>query len=415
MRLRTFTAHAAELFPRHLTVFKRRPHIGQRAAENVLLELNSIGRFPVFLGELPKLRAARRKAGRHGKETPPKLACAYVYRSPIGYSLCADIPMNGMPETFYSTLQCSIGHSQTFQLGRNRESMQVARISKGDRGFGMGEKPLDLIELWSLYGDMLWEPGHHKRCCQGYIAELQYIADKHGIQSIGNDLTNTIRGALRRKGNKNSTINRKLSCLSKLLRKHYNDGHIDKLPDLRKYPERKGRIRFLSKEEQSSLFAVLDAIDRKFGDLSRFLVSTGSRFGEAQKLRWPDVNSETATFWETKSGFPRSVPLTTQAQDALSSARLRCGSLAGPFHDIDYQNFRYAWRKAKERCGLGNDKQVVPHILRHTCASRLAQSGIDIRHIQEFLGHRTLSMTVKYAHLAPKNLAGCASVLEIYE
>ena len=57
---------------------------------------------------------------------------------------------------------------------------------------------------------------------------------------------------------------------------------------------------------------------------------------------------------------------------------------------------------------MRDDPQVVPHVLRHTCASRLAQSGVDIKRIQEFLGHRTLSMTLRYAHLSPKHLDICA-------
>ena len=62
--------------------------------------------------------------------------------------------------------------------------------------------------------------------------------------------------------------------------------------------------------------------------------------------------------------------------------------------------------------GLGDDKDVVPHILRHTCASRLVQGGIDIRRVQMWLGHQTLSMTMRYAHLASHDLEMCIPVLE---
>ncbi|EJM98873.1 site-specific recombinase XerD [Phyllobacterium sp. YR531] len=56
--------------------------------------------------------------------------------------------------------------------------------------------------------------------------------------------------------------------------------------------------------------------------------------------------------------------------------------------------------------------QVVPHILRHTCASRLVRGGIDIRRVQIWLGHQTLSMTMRYAHLATNDLDSCVAVLE---
>lgn len=74
--------------------------------------------------------------------------------------------------------------------------------------------------------------------------------------------------------------------------------------------------------------------------------------------------------------------------------------------------FRQIWNEAKMEVGLGADDQVVPHILRHTCASRLVQGGIDIRRVQMWLGHQTLQMTMRYAHLATNDLDSCVIVLE---
>jgi hypothetical protein len=74
--------------------------------------------------------------------------------------------------------------------------------------------------------------------------------------------------------------------------------------------------------------------------------------------------------------------------------------------------FRAVWNDAKQEVGLGDDDQVVPHILRHTCASRLVQGGIDIRRVQMWLGHQTLQMTMRYAHLATNDLDFCLRVLD---
>ncbi|MET3648269.1 integrase [Phyllobacterium ifriqiyense] len=57
---------------------------------------------------------------------------------------------------------------------------------------------------------------------------------------------------------------------------------------------------------------------------------------------------------------------------------------------------------------LGNNRDKV----RHTCASRLLRGGIDIRRVQIWLGHQTLSMTMRYAHLATNDLDSCVAVLE---
>jgi hypothetical protein len=84
----------------------------------------------------------------------------------------------------------------------------------------------------------------------------------------------------------------------------------------------------------------------------------------------------------------------------------------GPFTRLSQAQFRAIWNEAKGEVGLAADEQVVPHILRHTCASRLVQGGIDIRRVQMWLGHQTLSMTMRYAHLATNDLDGCVFVLE---
>lgn len=267
----------------------------------------------------------------------------------------------------------------------------------------------NLVELWHAYSDILWEPSDHKNTCKGYAYELQSIIENHRIEKFDAKLIDKITGCLRAKGNKNSTVNRKLACLSKLLRKHQRNGEIDRIPEIRKLPEKNGRIRFLDLSEEAAIVSNLDKVNEAYGLLAQFLVDTGARVGEALQLRWCDVADGHATFWETKANTPRTVPLTNRA---LSVIEQRRGEIPlGPFSDVRYANFRNAWLKARKRAGLGSDPQIVPHILRHTCASRLAQNGVDIKRIQEFLGHKSLTMTLRYAHLAPRHLDVCAEAL----
>jgi integrase len=272
---------------------------------------------------------------------------------------------------------------------------------------------IDLVALWQSYGNILWEPSQHKDTCKGYVAELQEIVIRHRVEQLDNQFLDTVVSELRAKGNRNSTINRKMACLSKLLRKHQRNGGIDRLPDFAKLPEKNGRIRFLSRDEEAFLFACLDAQDPDYGALARFLIATGARIGEALSLTWADCEDGHATFWETKANTPRTVPLTIGAIKVLDGQKGKFHS--GPFVMVRYANFRNAWLRAKRQCGLNKDMQVVPHVLRHTCASRLAQNGVDIKRIQEFLGHRTLAMTLRYAHLAPRHLDVCAQALNAFD
>lgn len=271
----------------------------------------------------------------------------------------------------------------------------------------------NLLQLWDSYSDILWEPGSHKDTCRGYAHEIQDVIRKHGITQFDNRLIDAATASFRAKGNKNSTVNRKLACLSKLLRKHQRNGQIDRLPDFRKLPERNGRIRFLSRGEEMALVGALDRIDPRYSALARFLTDTGARVGEALSLRWCDLVGGHATFWETKANTPRTVPLTRRAIAVIASQKET--EAMGPFCSIRYANFRNAWLRARAVAGLGRDSQVVPHILRHTCASRLAQNGVDIKRIQEYLGHKTLAMTLRYAHLAPSHLDVCVEALNAIE
>jgi integrase len=153
------------------------------------------------------------------------------------------------------------------------------------------------------------------------------------------------------------------------------------------------------------------AHSQRFHRLTIFLIDTGARLSEAFRLRWPDTDGASATFWLTKSGRSRTVPLTNRARAALEESR---GEPRGPFAGITGQQYRAVWNQVRAEMGLAADRDFVPHILRHTCASRLVKGGIDIRRVQMWLGHQTLTMTMRYAHLATADLSNCVAVLEQY-
>lgn len=262
-----------------------------------------------------------------------------------------------------------------------------------------------LKELFAKYGDILWEPGSHKYNVTFFIGELDELLMGKRFSTFGQDALDALIGKLRARGNSNATINRKMAALSKLLRKAHKMGDIHSLPEFRRQKERSGRIRFLSWSEEEMLFAAIRRRSEDAWRLSVFLVDTGCRLGEAIGLTWNDVQGGRASFWITKSARARSVPLTARAQNAA-------GVRKGPFAMLRQAQFRTIWNEAKAEVGLSQDTQVVPHVLRHTCASRLVQGGIDLRRVQMWLGHQTLTMTMRYAHLATGDLDPCVDVLE---
>ncbi len=267
-----------------------------------------------------------------------------------------------------------------------------------------------LAELTARYINVLWEDGLHKSNVRSFLGEIDEILLTERFSVFSEEMLDRVIGTLRERGNSNATINRKMAALSKLLRKACRMGEVFNLPEFRRQKERQGRIRFLEQEEEERLFRAIRAIDEDSYRLSVFLVDSGCRLGEAIGLLWNDVNQLRVTFWLTKSGRSRTVPLTRRAKQAAFIPQR--AQLKGPFSMLNQQRYRAVWNQAKSDVGLGLDDQVVPHILRHTCASRLVQGGIDIRRVQMWLGHQTLSMTMRYAHLATHDLDSCVKVLE---
>lgn len=270
-------------------------------------------------------------------------------------------------------------------------------------------RQFSLAEMHDKYKDLLWDPGSHKYNVASFIRELDELLLGRRQSAFSEQDVDFLIGRLRERGNSNATINRKMAALSKLLRKACKMGDIHSLPEFRRQKEKAGRIRFLTHEEEHALFSAIRPISPEYHALSIFLVDTGARLGEAIGLRWSDVSSGRATFWLTKSNRSRTVPLARRVQEALEQQHHRS---QGPFRHVRQYQYRTAWNEAKAVVGLADDKDVVPHVLRHTCASRLVQGGIDIRRVQMWLGHQTLQMTMRYAHLATHDLDSCVAVIE---
>jgi integrase len=107
------------------------------------------------------------------------------------------------------------------------------------------------------------------------------------------------------------------------------------------------------------------------------------------------------TFWQTKNGEPRSVPLTGPALEVMRShARIIRIDSALVFPRQDGRraiDIRHAWYKALRQAGIEDFRF---HDLRHSTASYLAMNGASLVDIADVLGHRTLAMVRRYAHLS---------------
>lgn len=211
--------------------------------------------------------------------------------------------------------------------------------------------------------------------------------------------------------NSNGTVNRKLSVLGKALGYAALRGLIPSKPKMSRLPEKGGRFRWLTTDEEQELLATL----RRFGrdeqaDCVAILIDTGLRPSELFRLQADDVDMQrgTLTIWVTKTDRPRTLFMTKRVK-ALLQPRLE---RSGPLFPYDTAWLYRAWQDAKTALGKTADPHYVPYICRHTCASRLIQRGVQLNIVKEWLGHSTITTTMRYAHLAPDNLKSAVDALE---
>lgn len=226
---------------------------------------------------------------------------------------------------------------------------------------------------------------------------------------------------LRQQGDSDSTINRKHAPLSTMLTIALEHGWIEHKPVIKHFDEGEGRIRWLSEGEESLFMSQFERWGlRDHIDAMILLLDTGCRNGELWDLPIDDVNlswvnPETGKqtglihLWRTKTGNPRSLPLTQRAYEVI--ARRRITAVDGKLFPYDNAWFRRYWDRVKLVNKLKDD-DLVPYCCRHTCATRLLQRGMKLPELQAWLGHKNIQMTMRYAHLAPTALVIGASLLE---
>jgi integrase len=171
------------------------------------------------------------------------------------------------------------------------------------------------------------------------------------------------------------------------------------------------KIRQIKISERELSFLSLAQIDTLLSSLkndallvTKICLSTGARWSEAEELRVSQVQNGLIQFTGTKSGKNRSVPV-----DDVLIAELDA-HLEKRYGSEKAQAVRFfvgccgAFRKGVEKAELVLPDGQMTHVLRHTFASHFVMNGGNILVLQKILGHASLTMTMRYAHLAPDHL-----------
>ncbi len=176
----------------------------------------------------------------------------------------------------------------------------------------------------------------------------------------------------------------------------------DQLASIRraeKLPEKEGRIRWLTPDEEERLMATLN--DR-LRPIARTALLTGMRQGEILALKKAAVDLDRGVIAVTraKNRRARSVFVNKELAEILRASIDRSPGdwvFTNQFETrYTAGGFRRLWRDAVKSAGI---KNLTFHDLRHSTATRLRESGADLDVVKEVLGHSSIAVTLKYAHL----------------
>lgn len=220
--------------------------------------------------------------------------------------------------------------------------------------------------------------------------------------------------ALDDEGRKRSpaTVVRYLSALSHALSIAVKEwGWLDDSPmrKVSKPRESRGRVRFLSDVEREDLLKACHAdTNVLLYPIVVVALSTGMRLQEILDLEWSrvDLGRGRVVLHETKNGERRGIPLTGLARELLTGLRGKTilSRFVFPSRDGTQPiDIRLPWKRALAAAKIDDFRF---HDLRHSAASYLAMNGATLAEIAEVLGHRTLAMVKRYAHLSESHTTG---------
>jgi len=211
-----------------------------------------------------------------------------------------------------------------------------------------------------------------------------------------------------------ATTNRSLSCLRAIINKAILWEKFKGTNPIRKgkvnfFKENNTRTRYLEKEE---IVKLLQHCRGRLKPIVVVALNTGMRRGEILNLKWKDIDFRRGIIYlyQTKNNEKREIPMNEAAKTALIRVRKHPES-AYIFCDIGgqpFKNVRKSFWTALKKSGIVNFRF---HDLRHTFASHLVMSGVDLNTVRELLGHKSLDMTLRYSHLSPDHKKRAVDVL----
>lgn len=211
------------------------------------------------------------------------------------------------------------------------------------------------------------------------------------------------------------TVNFELGFLNYFFNLAIKYNYLLKNPvaEVEKLRLKKKQPRFLSKEE---IRLIIENCTRRLYPIFLTFLYSGMRKDELRNLEWSDLDFDNRLirvrvkdFWEPKNGLSRNIPMKDELYRVLKKLERRS---TWAFSTESGNQVRHLRRDLVRLCNSLGIKNVNLHTLRHTFASHMVMSGVDLPTVQKLLGHKDINTTMIYSHLAPDHLKHALKKLE---
>ncbi len=219
----------------------------------------------------------------------------------------------------------------------------------------------------------------------------------------------------RMKRNKPSTVNRILATLKHMINKGVqwnmaNEAVLKQVRNVKLLEENNKRLRFLTVEECQRL---IDCSAPHLKPIVTVALHTGARKSEILGLKWEQVDLTHGFILldTTKNGERREIPIDSTLIEMFSEMPHSIESIY-VFTDRDgnpYKSVKKSFSTALRKAGI---RDFRLHDCRHTYASQMVMNGVDLTTVKDLLGHKSLTMTMRYAHLSPRHKRKAVNILD---
>lgn len=283
----------------------------------------------------------------------------------------------------------------------------VASASLAEASDELSERPVTMDALLETTYERYWKMA---KASKGHV----YNANLWVVLLGENRDPRTVRGKdivpiiekWKKGGIANSTCNRRLAALSRMMRLAEREGWIMRRPILDRLKEAPGRQRTYSPDEMDKIIAYFQSQNlNDIVELTWLLLDSGLRVAEAVALEFTDCRDGLLHVREGKTEAAKRVVPMTERVAAIINRRVEAAKGKGKlFGGMTCHGIHQQWNKMRKAIGTYEDKEFVMHTLRHTCITNLVQRGTDLPTVMAISGHKSIQMTRCYTHPSAEHL-----------